>query len=62
DRPAMQLYQPGARNRKRMSSTNKGYDCLPTGHSHECRTEHCYEVVAMTAGMERGFEKSKDEQ
>ncbi|KAK5607379.1 regulator of nonsense transcription [Crenichthys baileyi] len=62
DRPAMQLYQPGARNRKRMSSTNKGYDCLPTGHSHECRTEHCYEVVAMTAGMERGFEKSKDDQ
>uniref|UniRef100_A0A3B3X7W4 UPF3 domain-containing protein n=1 Tax=Poecilia mexicana TaxID=48701 RepID=A0A3B3X7W4_9TELE len=62
DRPAMQLYQPGARNRKRMSSANKGYDCLPIGHSPECRTEHCYEVVAMTAGMERGFEKSKDEQ
>uniref|UniRef100_A0A096ME97 UPF3A regulator of nonsense mediated mRNA decay n=1 Tax=Poecilia formosa TaxID=48698 RepID=A0A096ME97_POEFO len=61
DRPAMQLYQPGARNRKRMSSANKGYDCLPIGHSPECRTEHCYEVVAMTAGMERGFEKSKDE-
>ncbi|XP_005810870.1 regulator of nonsense transcripts 3A isoform X2 [Xiphophorus maculatus] len=62
DRPAMQLYQPGARNRKRMSSANKGYDCLPIGHSPECRTEHCYEVVAMTAGIERGFEKSKDEQ
>ncbi|XP_035994946.1 regulator of nonsense transcripts 3A isoform X2 [Fundulus heteroclitus] len=61
DRPAMQLYQPGARNRKRMTSANKGFDCLHVGHSPECRTEHCYEVVAMTAGMERGFEKSKDE-
>ncbi|XP_043987995.1 regulator of nonsense transcripts 3A isoform X3 [Gambusia affinis] len=62
DRPAMQLYQPGARNRKRMSLANKGYDCLPIGHSPECRTEHCYEVVAMTAEIQRGFEKSKDEQ
>ncbi|KAM4560901.1 regulator of nonsense transcripts 3A isoform 1-T1 [Fundulus diaphanus] len=61
DRPAMQLYQPGARNRKRMTSANKGFDCLHVGHSPECRTDHCYEVVAMTAGMERVFEKSKDE-
>ncbi|XP_038140742.1 regulator of nonsense transcripts 3A isoform X1 [Cyprinodon tularosa] len=62
DRPAMQLYQPGARNRKRMGSANKPYDCLPIDHSPECRTEHCYEVVSMGAGKERGFEKSKDEQ
>uniref|UniRef100_A0AAQ5ZNS9 UPF3 domain-containing protein n=1 Tax=Amphiprion ocellaris TaxID=80972 RepID=A0AAQ5ZNS9_AMPOC len=62
DRPAMQLYQPGARNRKRMSSAGKGYDCIPVGHSPEPRTEHCYEVVAMTTGLEKGFEKSKDEQ
>ncbi|KAM4559128.1 regulator of nonsense transcripts 3A isoform 2-T2 [Odontesthes bonariensis] len=62
DRPAMQLYQPGARNRKRMSSSSKGYDCLPVGHSPERRTEHCYEVVAIATGLERGFEKSKGEQ
>lgn len=58
----MQLYQPGARNRKRMSSTGKGYDCIPAGHSPEPGTEHCYEVVAMATGLEKGFEKSKDEQ
>ncbi|KAM9342877.1 regulator of nonsense transcripts 3A [Pholidichthys leucotaenia] len=61
DRPAMQLYQPGARNRKRMNSAGKGYDCIPVGHSPEPR-EHCYEVVAMVTGLEKGFEKSKDEQ
>uniref|UniRef100_A0A1A8I881 UPF3 regulator of nonsense transcripts homolog A n=1 Tax=Nothobranchius kuhntae TaxID=321403 RepID=A0A1A8I881_NOTKU len=61
DRPAMQLYQPGARNRKRMSSASKGYDCIPVGHSPECRTDRCYDVVTMTTGLERGFEKSKDE-
>ena len=52
----MQLYQPGARNRKRMSSAGKGYDCTPVGRSPEPGTE-CYEVVAM--GM--GSEKSRDE-
>ncbi|XP_037542530.1 regulator of nonsense transcripts 3A isoform X3 [Nematolebias whitei] len=62
DRPTMQLYQPGARSRKRMSSASKGYDCVPAVHSPDCRTEHCYEVVSMTTGLERGFEKSKDEQ
>lgn len=62
DRPAMQLYQPGARNRKRMSSAGKGYDCIPVGHSPEPGTEHCYEVVTMATGLDKGFEKSKDEQ
>uniref|UniRef100_A0A668ACH6 UPF3A regulator of nonsense mediated mRNA decay n=1 Tax=Myripristis murdjan TaxID=586833 RepID=A0A668ACH6_9TELE len=57
DRPAMQLYQPGARNRKRMSSAGKGYDCIPVGHSPEPGTEHCYEVVTMGTGLE----KSRDE-
>ncbi|KAM9709679.1 regulator of nonsense transcripts 3A isoform 2-T2 [Menidia menidia] len=58
DRPAMQLYQPGARNRKRMSSSSKGYDCHPAGIS----PERCYEPVAMATGLERGFEKNKGEQ
>lgn len=62
DRPAMQLYQPGARNRKRMSSAGKGYDCIPVGHSPEPRADHCYDVVTMATGLEKGFEKSKDEQ
>uniref|UniRef100_A0A3P9KXT3 UPF3A regulator of nonsense mediated mRNA decay n=1 Tax=Oryzias latipes TaxID=8090 RepID=A0A3P9KXT3_ORYLA len=62
DRPAMQLYQPGARNRKRMSSSSKAYDCIHLGHSPERETDHCYEVVTMVMGLDRGFEKSKDEQ
>ncbi|XP_047456213.1 regulator of nonsense transcripts 3A isoform X1 [Mugil cephalus] len=64
DRPAMQLYQPGARNRKRVSSAAKGYDCIvPAGPvSPEPRAEHCYEVVAVATGLEKGFEKGKDEQ
>ncbi|KAG7238806.1 hypothetical protein INR49_030350 [Caranx melampygus] len=62
DRPAMQLYQPGARNRKRMSSAGKGYDCIPVGPSPEPVTEHCYDVLSMATGLEKGFEKSKDEQ
>lgn len=63
DRPAMQLYQPGARNRKRVSSSAaKGYDCIPVGHSPEPRAELCYEVVAVATGLEKGFEKGKDEQ
>ncbi|XP_024142156.1 regulator of nonsense transcripts 3A isoform X1 [Oryzias melastigma] len=62
DRPAMQLYQPGARNRKRMSSSSKAYDCIHLGHSPEHEADHCYEVVTMVMGLDRGFEKSKDEQ
>ncbi|KAM6934130.1 regulator of nonsense transcripts 3A [Xenentodon cancila] len=60
DRPAMQLYQPGSRNRKRMSSASKGYDCIAVSRSPERRTEHCYEVVSMATGLERGFEKDKE--
>ncbi|XP_055086801.1 regulator of nonsense transcripts 3A isoform X2 [Periophthalmus magnuspinnatus] len=60
DRPAMQLYQPGARNRKRMSSSGKGYDCVPVGHSPEPTADHCYEAPGM--GLDKAFEKGKDEQ
>lgn len=60
DRPAMQLYQPGARNRKRMNSSGKGYECIPAGHSPEPPNDHCYEAINM--GSDKGFEKSKDEQ
>ncbi|XP_035628972.1 regulator of nonsense transcripts 3A-like isoform X1 [Oncorhynchus keta] len=57
DRPAMQLYQPGAHNRKRVSSAMKGYE-LPMNRSPEHATaDHCYEAVA----METGSEKSGDE-
>ncbi|XP_075887194.1 regulator of nonsense transcripts 3A isoform X3 [Nelusetta ayraudi] len=62
DRPAMQLYQPGARNRKRMSSAGKGYDCIPLGHSPEPASDHCFEVVTLAAGLEKVFEKSKEVQ
>lgn len=58
----MQLYQPGARNRKRMSSAGKGYDCMPLGHSPEPPSDHCFEVVALAAGLEKVFEKSKEMQ
>lgn len=58
----MQLYQPGARNRKRMSSAGKSFECIPVGHSPEGGTEHCYEAVATATGLEKGFEQSKDEQ
>lgn len=61
DRPAMQLYQPGARNRKRMSSAGKSYDCGPAGHSPEPGTDQCYEVIALATGLDKGFEKSKEE-
>lgn len=54
DRPAMQLYQPGARNRKRMGSGNKAFDFSPI--SPESGTEHCYELALGT-----GSEKSGDE-
>ncbi|KAI4886078.1 hypothetical protein NFI96_030132 [Prochilodus magdalenae] len=54
DRPAMQLYQPGARNRKRMGSGNKAFDFSPI--SPESGAEHCYELAIGT-----GSEKSGDE-
>lgn len=54
DRPAMQLYQPGARNRKRMGSGNKAFDFPPISPEHG--GEHCYKTVIGT-----GSEKSADE-
>ncbi|XP_034429937.1 regulator of nonsense transcripts 3A [Hippoglossus hippoglossus] len=54
DRPAMQLYQPGARNRKRMSSGCKGYDCIPVGTSPEPGSDHCFEVVTCGHGAGEG--------
>ncbi|GAA6108277.1 regulator of nonsense transcripts 3A isoform X1 [Tachysurus ichikawai] len=53
DRPAMQLYQPGARNRKHMGSGNKGFDFSQL--SPEPSTEPCYELTIGT-----GSEKSAD--
>ncbi|XP_062862230.1 regulator of nonsense transcripts 3A isoform X2 [Trichomycterus rosablanca] len=53
DRPAMQLYQPGARNRKRMGSGNKGFDFSTLSPES---TEPCYELAVGT-----GSEKSGDE-
>ncbi|XP_053733507.1 regulator of nonsense transcripts 3A [Synchiropus splendidus] len=58
DRPAMQLYQPGARNRKRMNSASKVYDCMPSLHSPEAGPDRCYEV---SPGLDRGFDQSKDD-
>lgn len=52
----MQLYQPGARNRKRMSSAGKGFDCIPV--TPPPATDYCYEV----APLETGLEKNKDVQ
>lgn len=54
DRPAMQLYQPGARNRKRMGSGNKAFDFSPISPDHG--GELCYKTVIGT-----GSEKSADE-
>ncbi|XP_031442666.1 regulator of nonsense transcripts 3A isoform X4 [Clupea harengus] len=54
DRPAMQLYQPGARNRKRLGSTGKAFDC-PAQSPEHCG-DHCYDVTLGT-----GSEKSGDE-
>ncbi|XP_030643047.1 regulator of nonsense transcripts 3A [Chanos chanos] len=54
DRPAMQLYQPGARNRKRMGSASKVFDCVPQSPEHT--RELCCDV-----GMGTGSEKSGDE-
>ncbi|XP_055726936.1 regulator of nonsense transcripts 3A isoform X4 [Salvelinus fontinalis] len=52
DRPAMQLYQPGAHNRKRVSSAMRGYE-LPMNQSPEhAVADRCYEAVAMETGSE----------
>lgn len=56
----MQLYQPGARNRKRMSSAGKGYDCSPVSPS--AVTDCCYEVATLDTALEKVFEKNKDAQ
>ncbi|XP_036401330.1 regulator of nonsense transcripts 3A isoform X2 [Megalops cyprinoides] len=54
DRPAMQLYQPGAHSRTRAGSGGKGYDCF--GNSPERGGEPRYEMA-----MGTGSEKSGDE-
>ncbi|XP_017550780.1 regulator of nonsense transcripts 3A isoform X1 [Pygocentrus nattereri] len=54
DRPAMQLYQPGARNRKRMGSGNKAFDFSPI--SPESGAEHCYELAIGTSSEKSGDE------
>ena len=53
DRPAMQLYQPGTRNRKRLGSAGKAFDC-PAQSPEHCGN-HCYYVTLGT-----GSEKSGD--
>ncbi|KAL2081334.1 hypothetical protein ACEWY4_023187 [Coilia grayii] len=55
DRPAMQLYQPGVRNRKRLGSAgSKAFDC-PAQSPEHC-ADHCYDIALGT-----GSEKSGDE-
>ncbi|CAM4387522.1 regulator of nonsense transcripts 3A [Lepidochelys kempii] len=55
DRPAMQLYQPGARIRTHTGSTSKIYDC--SGKSCEDACDRKYEVDNSTGG---GSEKSEE--
>ncbi|XP_053866833.1 regulator of nonsense transcripts 3A isoform X2 [Malaclemys terrapin pileata] len=55
DRPAMQLYQPGARIRTHTGSTSKIYDC--SGKSSEDACDRKYEVDNSTGG---GSEKSEE--
>ncbi|XP_050778242.1 regulator of nonsense transcripts 3A isoform X2 [Gopherus flavomarginatus] len=55
DRPAMQLYQPGARIRTHTGSTSKIYDC--SGKSSEDSCDRKYEVDNSTGG---GSEKSEE--
>ncbi|XP_076119507.1 regulator of nonsense transcripts 3A [Alosa pseudoharengus] len=55
DRPAMQLYQPGARNRKRLGSSGKAFDCAAQSPESHCG-DRCYDAVLGT-----GSEKSGDE-
>ncbi|XP_066497101.1 regulator of nonsense transcripts 3A isoform X2 [Hoplias malabaricus] len=54
DRPAMQLYQPGARNRKRMGSGNKAFDFSPI--MPESSAEPCYELAMGTSSEKSGDE------
>ncbi|XP_019715483.1 regulator of nonsense transcripts 3A isoform X1 [Hippocampus comes] len=61
DRPAMQLYQPGVRNRKGVNSAGKGYDCIPVGHSPEGEAVGCFEVAAMAAVQDKAYNNSNDE-
>lgn len=53
----MQLYQPGARNRKRMGSGNKTFDFSPI--SPETGAEHCYELAIGTSSEKSGDEWPK---
>ncbi|XP_044863112.1 regulator of nonsense transcripts 3A isoform X3 [Mauremys mutica] len=55
DRPAMQLYQPGARIRTHTGSTSKIYDC--SGKSSEDACDRKYEVDNSTGG---GSEKGEE--
>ncbi|XP_037233021.1 regulator of nonsense transcripts 3A isoform X5 [Falco rusticolus] len=55
DRPAMQLYQPGARIRTHMGSTSKTYDC--SGKSFEDALDKKYEADNSVGG---GSEKSEE--
>ncbi|XP_006639007.2 regulator of nonsense transcripts 3A isoform X2 [Lepisosteus oculatus] len=54
DRPAMQLYQPGARSRTRMGSGGKVYDC--SSNSPESAGERKYDAATGTRS-----EKGEDE-
>lgn len=55
----MQLYQPGARNRKRMSSAGKGFDCIPANTPPA--TDYCFELATLETGLEKVFEKNKED-
>ncbi|XP_074765841.1 regulator of nonsense transcripts 3A isoform X2 [Athene noctua] len=55
DRPAMQLYQPGARIRTHVGSTSKSYDC--SGKSFEDALDKKYEADNSAGG---GSEKSEE--
>ncbi|GAB0178981.1 regulator of nonsense transcripts 3A [Grus japonensis] len=55
DRPAMQLYQPGARIRTHTGSTSKTYDC--SGKSFEDALDKKYEADNSAGG---GSEKSEE--
>ncbi|XP_039600715.1 regulator of nonsense transcripts 3A isoform X1 [Polypterus senegalus] len=54
DRPAMQLYQPGARSRTRLGSGDKSYECSNKSPDHIF--ERKYDAAAGT-----GSQKSEDE-
>ncbi|XP_061647958.1 regulator of nonsense transcripts 3A isoform X2 [Phyllopteryx taeniolatus] len=58
DRPAMQLYQPGARNRKGVNSACKSYDGVPAAHSPEGDAGGCFDVETVP---DRAFDNGNDE-